>query len=289
MTRQELENKMAVLLGGRAAEHIVFGELSTGAADDLAKVTDIARSMVTRYGMTEELGQIVYERSQQSFLGGPQPMLLYRAQLQRGDRARDRRHRQAHRRRGFPPHGQPAAGPARRVGTRRPPPARARNPRRERPRRSAKGTRRRAIADALWTAMPGRVATLRLPDDDGRRNRDGGNCEQISRRWRRAARPRHRRAGSGRRACRVPHPHPAPVDRHEPGNAGQGARADLSAGAEIRGRRQPGQRLAAVADRRGPGRADLLLLQRHRPGRRPTPIRASWRHASACSARMSSS
>ena len=74
MTRQELENKMAVLLGGRAAEHIVFGELSTGAADDLGKVTDIARSIVTRYGMTEELGQIVYEKSQQSFLGGPQAM-----------------------------------------------------------------------------------------------------------------------------------------------------------------------------------------------------------------------
>jgi cell division protease FtsH len=74
MTRQELENKMAVLLGGRAAEHIVFGELSTGAADDLAKITDIARSIVTRYGMTEELGQIVYEKTQQSFLGGPQPM-----------------------------------------------------------------------------------------------------------------------------------------------------------------------------------------------------------------------
>jgi cell division protease FtsH len=74
MTRQELENKMAVLLGGRAAEHIVFGELSTGAADDLAKITDIARSIVTRYGMTEELGQVVYEKSQQSFLGGPQPI-----------------------------------------------------------------------------------------------------------------------------------------------------------------------------------------------------------------------
>jgi cell division protease FtsH len=70
MTRQELENKMAVLLGGRAAEHIVFGELSTGAADDLVKVTDIARSLVTRYGMTEELGQVVYEKSPHSFLGG---------------------------------------------------------------------------------------------------------------------------------------------------------------------------------------------------------------------------
>jgi cell division protease FtsH len=69
MTRQELENKMAVLLGGRAAEHIVFAETSTGASDDLVKVTDIARSIVTRYGMTEELGQVAYEKVQRSFLG----------------------------------------------------------------------------------------------------------------------------------------------------------------------------------------------------------------------------
>src|SRR5712672_2267962 len=75
MTRQELENKMAVLLGGRAAEHIVFGELSTGAADDLVKVTDIARSIVTRYGMTAELGQVVYEKNQRSLLGGPEPQM----------------------------------------------------------------------------------------------------------------------------------------------------------------------------------------------------------------------
>jgi len=75
MTRRELENKMAVLLGGRAAETIVYGELSTGAADDLAKVTDIARGIVTRYGMTDELGLVTYERSRQSFLGGDQPQL----------------------------------------------------------------------------------------------------------------------------------------------------------------------------------------------------------------------
>jgi cell division protease FtsH len=77
MTRQELENKMAVLLGGRAAEHIVFGELSTGASDDLVKVSDIARSIVTRYGMTEELGQVVYEKSSHSFLGGEMPPMPY--------------------------------------------------------------------------------------------------------------------------------------------------------------------------------------------------------------------
>jgi cell division protease FtsH len=69
MTREELENKMAVLLGGRAAEHLVFGHLSTGAADDLAKATDIARSMVTRFGMGAALGPVTYQTEPSSFLG----------------------------------------------------------------------------------------------------------------------------------------------------------------------------------------------------------------------------
>lgn len=68
MTKEELENKMAVLLGGRAAELIVFGHPSTGAADDLRRVTDIARSMVTRYGMSERLGSVAYERDPGNFL-----------------------------------------------------------------------------------------------------------------------------------------------------------------------------------------------------------------------------
>jgi cell division protease FtsH len=73
MTREELENKMAVLLGGRAAEALVFGHLSTGAADDLAKVTDIARSMVMRYGMVEQLGNVTYEQERPLFLEGVRP------------------------------------------------------------------------------------------------------------------------------------------------------------------------------------------------------------------------
>ena len=68
MTRVELENKMAVLLGGRAAEQLVFGEISTGAADDLARVTDIARAMVLRYGMSDALGSVAYDRDRSPFL-----------------------------------------------------------------------------------------------------------------------------------------------------------------------------------------------------------------------------
>jgi cell division protease FtsH len=71
MTREELENKMVVLLGGRAAEFIVFGHFSTGAADDLRRVTDIARSMVTRYGMSKKLGHVAYDRDPRTFLTGP--------------------------------------------------------------------------------------------------------------------------------------------------------------------------------------------------------------------------
>ncbi|MBK8175784.1 MAG: ATP-dependent zinc metalloprotease FtsH [Rhodospirillales bacterium] len=69
MSRAELENKMAVLLGGRTAERLVFDEISTGAADDLAKVTDIARAMVARYGMIDALGNVAYEEERRSLLG----------------------------------------------------------------------------------------------------------------------------------------------------------------------------------------------------------------------------
>jgi cell division protease FtsH len=71
MTREELEHKIMVLLGGRAAEKLVFGHLSTGAADDLAKVTDIARDMVTRYGMDETIGYVAWEAQRQTVMDLP--------------------------------------------------------------------------------------------------------------------------------------------------------------------------------------------------------------------------
>ena len=74
MTRVELQNKMAVLLGGRAAEQVVFSEISTGAADDLVRATDIARAMVLRYGMSEALGNVAYDREQSVFLQSSIPM-----------------------------------------------------------------------------------------------------------------------------------------------------------------------------------------------------------------------
>ncbi|MNZ71570.1 ATP-dependent zinc metalloprotease FtsH 4 [compost metagenome] len=69
ITYGELKDRMVVLLAGRASEQLIFGEISTGAADDLAKVTDIARQIVTRFGMSADLGQAVLERQGNSFLG----------------------------------------------------------------------------------------------------------------------------------------------------------------------------------------------------------------------------
>jgi len=65
MTKTELENKVAVLLGGRIAEELIFGEASTGAQNDLVKATDIAKSMVKAYGMSGKLGTITLERERQ--------------------------------------------------------------------------------------------------------------------------------------------------------------------------------------------------------------------------------
>jgi cell division protease FtsH len=68
--KSELETRMAILLGGRAAEFVFFEEVSTGGADDLDRVTDIARSMVTRYGMSDTLGLLTFDHDRPTFLEG---------------------------------------------------------------------------------------------------------------------------------------------------------------------------------------------------------------------------
>ena len=74
LNRTELLNRVASLLGGRAAEEIVFGDVSTGAHNDLSRATDIARSMVTEYGMSEKLGQIYLSSDKGNrFLGSGTP------------------------------------------------------------------------------------------------------------------------------------------------------------------------------------------------------------------------
>src|SRR6187397_800461 len=60
MTRQDLQSQLAVLLGGRSAEEIAFGEVSTGAQNDLQRATDIARAMVTEFGMSDAMGVVNY-------------------------------------------------------------------------------------------------------------------------------------------------------------------------------------------------------------------------------------
>ncbi len=71
MGRQELEDKMAVLMGGRAAEMVLGADVSTGASDDLAKATDIARGMVLRFGMDDKLGPVAWDTEQGNFLQQP--------------------------------------------------------------------------------------------------------------------------------------------------------------------------------------------------------------------------
>ncbi len=73
MTKGELKNKIAVLLGGRASEELIYQEVSTGAQDDLLKATDIAKSMVRAYGMSDKLGQVSFERDRQPLFIQAQP------------------------------------------------------------------------------------------------------------------------------------------------------------------------------------------------------------------------
>lgn len=70
MTKEELENKIATLTGGRAAEEVVFGEITTGASNDIEQATKLARAMITRYGMSDEFGMVAMETVTNQYLGG---------------------------------------------------------------------------------------------------------------------------------------------------------------------------------------------------------------------------
>ncbi|MDE6996718.1 MAG: cell division protein FtsH, partial [Oscillospiraceae bacterium] len=70
MSREELENQIATLTGGRAAEEIVFHSITTGASNDIEKATKLARAMVTRYGMTDDFDMVALETVTNQYMGG---------------------------------------------------------------------------------------------------------------------------------------------------------------------------------------------------------------------------
>ena len=70
MTKEEIENKIATFTGGRAAEEVVFGSVTTGASNDIEQATKLARAMITRYGMSEEFDMVAMETVQNQYLGG---------------------------------------------------------------------------------------------------------------------------------------------------------------------------------------------------------------------------
>ena len=70
LTKKELENKIATFTGGRAAEEVVFGEVTTGASNDIEQATKLARGMITRYGMSKDFDMVAMETVTNQYLGG---------------------------------------------------------------------------------------------------------------------------------------------------------------------------------------------------------------------------
>ena len=84
-TRQEAKNRIATLCGGRAAEELIFGEMTTGAANDIQKATEIARNMVTQYGMSDEFGMVALGTVRNRYLGGDATLTCSEGTAQRVD------------------------------------------------------------------------------------------------------------------------------------------------------------------------------------------------------------
>jgi cell division protease FtsH len=70
MSKEELENRIATITGGRAAEELVFNSITTGAGNDIEKATQIARAMITRFGMSDDFGMVAFEQDINPYLGG---------------------------------------------------------------------------------------------------------------------------------------------------------------------------------------------------------------------------
>ena len=70
LTKEELENKIATYTGGRVAEEVVFGRITTGASNDIEQATKLARAMITRYGMSDDFGMVAMETVHNQYLGG---------------------------------------------------------------------------------------------------------------------------------------------------------------------------------------------------------------------------
>ena len=70
LSKEELENKIATYAGGRAAEQLIFGSITTGASNDIEQMTKLARAMITRYGMSDEFGMMALETVGNQYLGG---------------------------------------------------------------------------------------------------------------------------------------------------------------------------------------------------------------------------
>ena len=73
MTKEEIENKIATYTGGRAAEEVIFGEITTGASNDIEQATKLARAMITRYGMSNSFGMVALETVKTSILAEMHP------------------------------------------------------------------------------------------------------------------------------------------------------------------------------------------------------------------------
>ena len=85
--RTELENKIATLAGGRAAEMVVFGEISSGAVNDIEQATKLAKAMISRYGMSDEIGMVAFERVENAYLGGDMALQCSEAIAEEIDRS----------------------------------------------------------------------------------------------------------------------------------------------------------------------------------------------------------